>query len=149
MGNICRSPAAEGIFRQFVEGRGESHRIEIDSAGTIDYHTGKTADPRMLAAASDRGYTLISRARQVNRNDLNEFDLIVAMDRNNRTDIEMLSRLGTARLHLLSDFLDDDYPVDVPDPYYGGAQGFEYVLDMIEAACPGVLDELLNLPLDE
>ena len=144
MGNICRSPAAEGIFRKFVEERNLSDRIEIDSAGTIDYHRGKSADPRMMDAAHNRGYTLTSKARQIDRNDLNEFDLVVAMDRDNRTDIENLSKLGSARLQLLSDYLDEEYPVDVPDPYYGGAQGFETVLDMLEAACSAILDDLLS-----
>jgi len=144
MGNICRSPAAEGIFRKFVEERNLSDSIEIDSAGTIDYHQGKSADPRMIEAAEQRGYSLTSRARQINRNDLNEFDVIVAMDRDNRAGIELLSKLGSARIQLLSDYLSDDFPFDVPDPYYGGAQGFETVLDMLESACPTLLDDLLD-----
>lgn len=149
MGNICRSPTGEGLFRAHVDDQGLTDSIHIDSAGTISYHTGNAPDPRMTAAAARRGHHLEGQARQVRPDDFDRFDLIVAMDRENYSD---LMDLGQAReghlredhLRLLSSFLPAGSPVDVPDPYYGGAQGFETVLDMIEAACPAILDFLLT-----
>ena len=143
MGNICRSPAAEGVFRRYVERQGVGEDIYIDSAGTIDYHNGKPADPRMRAAASRRGYTLTSLSRQVADDDLEDFDLIVAMDRDNLWYLEDLAGGPQAHIRLLGSFLPgrQDEPgqaPEVPDPYYGGAQGFEDVLDMLERACPGI-----------
>ena len=143
MGNICRSPAAEGVFRHYVEQQGVAGNFHIDSAGTIDYHSGKPADPRMRAAASDRGYPLTSISRQVMFEDLDEFDLIVAMDRDNLWYLEELAGGPRPDIRLLGSFLPErqDEPgqvPEVPDPYYGGSQGFEDVLDMIEHACPGI-----------
>lgn len=143
MGNICRSPAAEGVFRHYVEQRGAMEDFYIDSAGTIDYHSGKPADPRMRAAASGRGYTLTSTSRQVIPEDLDEFDLIVAMDRDNLWYLEEFAGGPQARIRLLGSFLPEyrgepGQALGVPDPYYGGAQGFEDVLDMLERACPGI-----------
>jgi protein-tyrosine phosphatase len=142
LGNICRSPTGEGVFQHFVEQTGRAHDIKIDSAGTIDYHTGNPADSRMIQHASRRGYQLTSRSRKVNTNDLQEFDLVIAMDRNNHRDLLAIENQPSAELKLLSHFLDDQFPVDVPDPYYGGPAGFETVLDMIEAACPSILKHL-------
>lgn len=150
MGNICRSPTAEGVMRAFVAERGLDGHVEIDSAGTIGYHSGDAADPRMRSAAAERGYELHSRARKVTEEDFERFDLVVAMDRDNLSNLrELLTRTpdpGTrrARLRLLSDYLPDGSPLDVPDPYYGGNQGFERVLDLIEEAIPRLLDELLD-----
>ena len=143
MGNICRSPAAEGVFRHYVEQQGDTEDFYIDSAGTIDYHSGKPADPRMRAAASRRGYTLTSLSRQVMSEDLDRFDLIVAMDRDNLWYLEELAGGPQAHIRLLGSFLPErqDEPgqaPEVPDPYYGGSQGFEDVLDMLESACPGI-----------
>ena len=143
MGNICRSPAAEGVFRHYVEKQGASGDFHIDSAGTIDYHSGKPADPRMRAAASRRGYTLTSISRQVMFEDLEEFDLIVAMDRDNLAELRYLAGSARPKLRLLGSFLPErrgepGQAPEVPDPYYGGAQGFEEVLDMLERACPGI-----------
>ena len=143
MGNICRSPAAEGVFRHYVERQGAAGDIYIDSAGTIDYHNGKPADPRMRAAASDRGYALTSISRQVIPEDLDEFDLIVAMDRDNLWYLEDLAGGPQAHIRLLGSFLPErqgepGQVPEVPDPYYGGSQGFEDVLDMLERACPGI-----------
>lgn len=153
MGNICRSPAGEGVFRHIAEQRGLSDAVKIDSAGTIGYHTGNPADARMRAAAKRRGYDLTSRARQVTRQDLRTFDLIIAMDRANYDDLIELSGAGvdTSHIRMLGEFLPEcvgqsvgpDDAADVPDPYYGGADGFEEVLDMVESACPAILEELL------
>ena len=96
----------------------------------------------MIQHASRRGYQLTSRSRKVNTNDLQEFDLVIAMDRNNHRDLLAIENQPSAELKLLSHFLDDQFPVDVPDPYYGGPAGFETVLDMIEAACPSILKHL-------
>lgn len=146
MGNICRSPTAEGVLAQLISQRGLERDIFVDSAGTDAYHVGEQADARMRAAAQDRGYELTSIARQITRQDFDTFDLVVAMDRDNLRRLEGLADGHPPHLHLLSDFLadSDGESVDVPDPYYGGPQGFETVLDMIEAACPAILDSLLD-----
>lgn len=146
MGNICRSPAAEGVFRKHVEDRGLSGEVRIDSAGTIGYHTGEPADRRMRKAAARRGYTLDSTSRQFKPSDFTRFDLIVAMDRENRRDILSLDPEGrySRKVRLLCDFIDDIITRDVPDPYYGGDKGFEEVLDLIEKASEPILDALLN-----
>lgn len=144
LGNICRSPTGEGVMQHLVEERGIESEISIDSAGTIGYHTGHGADDRMQAAAQKRGYDLQSRSRKITPRDLETFDLVIAMDRENYQDIQQVHQSPTATVKLLSDWLGDEWPSDVPDPYYGGDEGFEYVLDMIEAACPLILDELMS-----
>ncbi len=144
MGNICRSPTGEGLLQQLVDEQGLSETVLVDSAGTIDYHVGKQADSRMRSAAENRGYNLTSRARQVTRTDLDHFDLVIAMDRENLADLTSLASAPQATIKLLSEYLDDEWPVDVPDPYYGGDEGFEYVLDMIKQACPAILAELIE-----
>lgn len=146
LGNICRSPAAEGVFQHLVNEAGFAGSIGVDSAGTLGYHTGKPADARMRQAAAGRGYELLSRARQVQQNDLDEFDLIVAMDRSNLAELQAMHSAPAGRLCLLSDFLPDRQPLDVPDPYYGGTEGFEKVLDLLELASPAILLEVLNMP---
>ncbi len=130
-------------MQHIVEQHGLSN-IQVDSAGTAGYHNGDRADSRMRAAAKRRGYELLSRARQVLRQDLDEFDLVIAMDQSNLRNLQNLNQAPRCQLKLLSDFLSDHWPVDVPDPYYGGADGFETVLDMIEAACPAILNELVS-----
>ena len=144
MGNICRSPTGEGVLLAMLAERGLESKLMVDSAGTIGYHAGNRADQRMRATAEKRGYDLQSRARQITRTDLETFDLVIAMDRDNLQDIRSLHASPAAAIKLLSDFLDDSWPQDVPDPYYGGARGFEYVLEMIEAACPSIIEELLE-----
>ncbi len=140
MGNICRSPTAEGIFRKVVEKAQLSERIEADSAGTLDYHRGHPPDPRAMQAASRRGVDLSElRARQVRKEDFERFDLIIAMDLENRRYLEDLAPAShLARLHLLLDFADASEG-EVPDPYYGGESGFETVLDLIEDGSEGLL----------
>lgn len=144
LGNICRSPTGEGVLQHLVDQRNLTDQLLIDSAGTIDYHTGKGADPRMRAAADLRGIELLSRSRQIKYSDLETFDLVIAMDRENLADIRTIHPTPTAAVRLLSSYLDHSWPQDVPDPYYGGSEGFEYVLDMIQEAAPRILDELFG-----
>lgn len=146
MGNICRSPTGEAVFRSLVENRGLAAEFLIDSAGTIGYHTGQRADPRMREAASARGYRLESRARQFDYDDFERFDLILAMDRTNYRDILSLDSQNQYenKVRLLCDFHHDSNLKDVPDPYYGGPQGFERVIDLVEVACEHLLDEMLD-----
>jgi protein-tyrosine phosphatase len=143
LGNICRSPTGEGVLQHLVEEEGLEDRIFVDSAGTIGYHEGNPADPRMSSAALKRGIELRSRSRKITPTDLETFDLVLAMDQSNLDDIRALHDSPSSKIALLSDYLDDEWPTDVPDPYYGGESGFEFVMDMIEAACPNVLEELL------
>jgi protein-tyrosine phosphatase len=142
LGNICRSPTGEGVFRSLLSQHPLTDNIIVDSAGTIGFHTGKSADARMQSAARARGYELLSKSRQITYADLETFDLIIAMDRDNFNDIKSVHPAPTAEIKLLSEFLGDDWPTDVPDPYRGSDEGFEYVLDMIESACPRILEYL-------
>src|SRR5262245_1206249 len=122
MGNICRSPAAEGILCKLIIDRGLQDQISVESAGISDYHVGSPADERMRAAAAARGFPLTSRARQVVVDDLRNFDLVIAMDRDNLAGLQLLDEAQQFRskIKLLSEFLADDAPHDVPDPYFGG-----------------------------
>lgn len=143
MGNICRSPTAEGVFRRLLAER-SSLQVEIDSAGTHDYHLDQPPDRRAMEAAMRRGVDLSSlRARQVQRGDFERFDLILAMDRGN---YQMLRELAPPvyhhRIRLFMEFAPDVGVEEVPDPYYGGAKGFEEVLDLLESASIGLLKEL-------
>ncbi len=140
MGNICRSPAAEGVFRAFGAARGFADRIAIDSAGTIAAHAGEPADPRMRRAAARRGYALTSIARAVTADDLAEFDVVVAMDEDNVADLARLARDAPVAVVRLGGFIPGAGAVAVPDPYYGGERGFDVVLDMIESACPDLFE---------
>lgn len=152
MGNICRSPSAEAIFKAKAEAAGLSASLHVDSAGTIGYHAGGPADPRMRAAGAARGYRLDSVSRRVRPEDFDRFDLIIAMDLENLAELRALEARhpGKARLHLMSDFSRQFSEKEVPDPYYGGSQGFERVLDILEDACEGLLEEIQkNQPLGE
>jgi protein-tyrosine phosphatase len=145
MGNICRSPTAEGVMRSLLREAGLEDRVEVDSAGTGGWHAGDPPDARAAEAARARGIALDGAARQVRPRDFEDFDLIVAMDRENVGDLLALApdEAGAAKVRLLREFDPaggDD--LDVPDPYYGGAHGFERVLDLVTAACRGLLDEL-------
>jgi protein-tyrosine phosphatase len=144
MGNICRSPTAEGVFREFVHRHAPELEIEIDSAGTHDYHVGEPPDPRALRAASRRGLDISGlRARQVDETDFEHFDLILAMDRLNYETLRDRSPPARrSRIRLLLEFADDAGRDEVPDPYYGGTQGFEEVLDLLEDAAAGLLAEV-------
>ena len=144
LGNICRSPTAEGVMRSLVADAGLGDRIEIDSAGTGGWHVGHPPDERATAAAASRGLTLDSRARRVGPADLDAYDYVVAMDRDNLAELEaMASGAGhREKLSLLREHDPDAVArgeLEVPDPYYGGGDGFEVVLDAVEAGCRGLL----------
>lgn len=143
LGNICRSPTAEGVFRQYVEQAGLSDKIIIDSAGTADWHTGKSPDPRTQVAAAQRGYDLSTlRGRQAQAEDFATFDLILAMDKSNLSNLQAIQPAdGKAELALFLPRFGIN-PDEVPDPYYGGEDGFELVLDMLEQASQVLLDEI-------
>jgi protein-tyrosine phosphatase len=144
MGNICRSPTAEGVFRDHVSRHAPDLAIEIDSAGTHDYHVGEPPDSRAQRAAARRGIDLSGlRARQVADVDFERFDLILAMDPLNH--VTLLDRSAPefhSRIRLLLEFAPGAGRPDVPDPYYGGASGFEEVLDLVEQASVGLLEEI-------
>jgi protein-tyrosine phosphatase len=144
LGNICRSPAAEGVFLHLIGGRGLEHAFVVDSAGTGDWHVGRPADPRMRSAAARRGIVLPSRARQITRDDLTRFDHVLTMDRQNLRAVRALARPGdaTARIAPLTGHCRRFRVEEVPDPYYGGEEGFDRVLDLLEDACAGLLETL-------
>lgn len=144
MGNICRSPTAEGVFRRLAQQHAPQLPLEIDSAGTHDYHVGEAPDSRAVAAAARRGIDLRSlRAREVSDEDFERFDLILAMDRLNYvTLLERAPESSHERIRLFMDFAAAAEVEDVPDPYYGGPLGFEQVLDLAEEAAAGLLDEV-------
>ena len=144
MGNICRSPAAEGAFRHCVEQAGLAEQILIDSAGTHNYHVGDPPDLRMQRAALKRGYDLSKlRGRQVAESDLIRFDYVLAMDNAN---LAILHRIAppntTTQVKLFLEYAHQHKHREVPDPYYGGADGFEQVLDMVEDAAQGLLQHI-------
>jgi protein-tyrosine phosphatase len=145
MGNICRSPTAEGVFRRLLQARAPDLNIEVDSAGTHDYHVGDPPDRRMIAAALRRGVDLSSlRARTVRASDFEYYDLILAMDEENLAELQRRATPAhRRRLRLVMDYAPAAVSRAVPDPYYGGAQGFEEVLDLLEEAAEGLLHELL------
>ncbi len=144
LGNICRSPTAEGVFHTLVEKRGLGGRVTVDSAGTGAWHIGSPPDRRAQAAARQRGIDLSGqRARQAKRGDFHRFDYILAMDADNHRNLAQMCPPGEEhRLHLFLDFAPELETRDVPDPYYGGDGGFEAVLDMIEAASEGLLADI-------
>jgi len=144
MGNICRSPAAECVFRKRAENRGLGTLVDVDSAGTIGYHAGDPPDARMAEAGRKRGYLISGTARQVTAKDLETFDLIIALDMANLKDLHRLDRDGRARnkIHLFMDFHPKPPYREVPDPYYGGHEGFHKVLDLVESASDGLLEML-------
>ena len=144
MGNICRSPSAEGVFRKLVEEQGLANDIGIDSAGTIGYHVGESPDARAQAAALERGIDLSTlRARQFTPEDFIVFDYIIAMDEDNlRNILELDPGDGKAEVSLFLQFADQFDEREVPDPYYGGSNGFQRVLDMIEDASHGLLKHI-------
>ncbi len=141
MGNICRSPTAQGVLEKLLEEAGLTGVIEVDSAGTYAYHSGKPSDPRAIAAAAKRGYDLIRhRARRLSASDFEKFDYILAMDYENLHDIQEIAPPGTeGKLGLCMEFARTPGQPEVPDPYYGGGGGFERVLDLVEDAARGLL----------
>jgi len=143
MGNICRSPTAEGVFRHKVEQISLHNHISIDSAGTHAYHVGNPPDARAQDAALKRDIDLSSqRARRVNADDFSTFDYVIAMDDSNKRDLLSICPTGLEdRIHLLLDFAECD-EAEVPDPYYGQGRGFEIVLNLVEEAAEGLLKEI-------
>lgn len=147
MGNICRSPAAEGIAQSVITEKELNDLIEIDSAGTIDYHEGEPPDPRMITHASKRGYKLNSLARQFNpEKDFDYFDYILTMDDENYSDISSLDKENKYKnkVFKITSFARNKKVEEVPDPYYNGSKGFELVLDILEDSITVLLDKVEN-----
>jgi protein-tyrosine phosphatase len=146
MGNICRSPAAEIVFRKMVGDAGMADRFEIDSAGTIGLHKGKSPDARMAAHLAKNGYKAEGRSRQLTAGDLREFDLILTMDEENFADSLALDPTGEFhhKVKPFVDFLTGHDEPRIPDPYYGGDEGFAHVIELLEDGCAGLLDHLSN-----
>ena len=144
LGNICRSVTAEEIFRTFVKRAGREKEFFIDSAGLIDYHEGELADSRMRQHASQHGYRLTHRSRPVCREDFKKFDLIVAMDKNNVKGLLNIAPNSEdeQKIVMMADYLREHDHTFVPDPYYGEAEDFELVIDLLEDACQGLLEQL-------
>lgn len=144
LGNICRSAAAEGVMRHLAQEAGRVAEFEIDSAGIIAYHRGELPDPRMQAHAALRGYRLTHRSRPIRTDDFLHFDLIIGMDDRNVEDLleRAPSPEAMRRVHRMTEWCTAHDTDHVPDPYYGGAAGFEYVLDLLEDACAGLLNTL-------
>lgn len=145
MGNICRSPAAEGIAKKIIEEKGLKGTVEIDSAGTLDYHTGELPDQRMIRHASKRGYILDSVTRQFNPyTDFEKFDYIITMDNDNYSAITSLDRKNKYEDKVLKivNFSKKIKVNEVPDPYYSGSQGFEFVLDILEDSVEEVINKV-------
>ncbi|MDH6358437.1 low molecular weight protein-tyrosine-phosphatase [Parabacteroides sp. PF5-9] len=144
LGNICRSPSAEAVMKKVVKEAGLEDRFEIDSAGTAAYHEGEMADQRMRTHASRRGYQLESISRPVRMDDFDHFDLIIGMDDQNITNLKRLAPdlESQQKIHQMTEFSKVKTIDHVPDPYYGGASGFENVLDILEDACDGLLEQI-------
>jgi protein-tyrosine phosphatase len=144
-GNICRSPSAEAVFKGLVQKAGIEKGFEIDSAGTIAAHSGERADARMRQHALRRGYSLDSISRKVKPDfDFEHFDYIIAMDDKNYHDLVLMAKNDeqVRKISKMTDYSDKYNYNEVPDPYYGGAQGFELVLDLLEDACKGLLKQI-------
>ncbi len=144
LGNICRSPSAENIMQHLIAEAGLSDRILCDSAGTSSYHVGSSPDRRMRAAASQRGITLQGSARQFTTEDFAAFDLILAMDEDNYRNILAMDRHDRYgdKVRLMCDYATQHRDREVPDPYYGGPDGFNYVIDLLMDACQGLLTQI-------
>lgn len=147
LGNICRSPLAEGVFRHLVRDAGLEAHFDIDSAGTSGYHDGEPPDRRSAAVARRRGITLEGQSRKIGAADFARFDYIVVMDADNLTEVERLAERAPegAELRMLREFDPEaEGDLDVPDPYFGGEQGFEEVHDIVERACRGLLEHIVD-----
>ena len=146
LGNICRSPSAENIMNHLIKEAGWEDKITCDSAGTSGYHIGASPDRRMSSAAKKRGLKLEGKARKLTPSDLQRFDLILAMDRENYQDILYLDREGKYedKVRLICDFANHKTDKEIPDPYYGGQDGFNYVMDLLFDACGGLLDYIIS-----
>lgn len=147
LGNICRSPAAEGIFKHLVNQAGLDAKFEIDSAGTGDWHVGEKADARMRESAKNRGYNLTSLARQITKGDLSKFDLILTMDNSNFRNVQNLDPSGKYRdkIQKMTSYCKIHSIEEVPDPYTGPQDGFDRVIDILEDACTELLGKLKTM----
>ncbi|MBH55412.1 MAG: protein tyrosine phosphatase [Opitutaceae bacterium] len=145
-GNICRSPAAECVLHKMLGDQGLTAEISCDSAGTISAHAGQPPDGRMCQHASMRSIPIRGQSRMISPEDGHKFDLILAMDRSNFSDLEALGIAGNgkAELKLFGEYIDSENPPDIPDPYYGGHQGFETVLDMVEDGCARLIEHVIS-----
>ena len=148
LGNICRSPAAEGIFNKKIKDRHLENLFFVDSAGTGGWHVGNLADPRMRETASSRGIELKSRSRQLNENDLYEFDHILVMDKDNLHAVKSLIKDDlnpiNSKIKLILSYSKESQIDEVPDPYYGGQNGFDNVINLLDKAIDGLIDYLTN-----
>ena len=148
LGNICRSPAAEGIFKQKIKDRDLENLFVVDSAGTGGWHVGNLADRRMCEAALSRGIELTSRSRKIDHNDLYEFDHILVMDKDNLNAVKSLIKDNTypinSKIKLILSYSKKSQSDEVPDPYYGGQNGFENVLDLLDDAIDELIDSLID-----
>lgn len=146
LGNICRSPAAEGILKKMIEGQGLVDKVVVDSAGTSGYHDGDLPDHRMRKHGARRGYKFDSISRKFMANDFDRFDMIIAMDDSNYHNIMRLSPdlESEKKVYRMVDFSQKYMHDHIPDPYYSGADGFELVLDLLEDACEGLLKEITS-----
>ena len=145
LGNICRSPLAEGIFKHLVDEAGLANIIDVDSAGTSGWHIGERPDPRSIDVGLEHGIVLNSFGRKAINHDFAEFDYIIAMDRNNYLDMKAMPgsrKNGAAKLFLMRDFDDLGHGQDVPDPYYGGEDGFTHVFELLDRSCRNLLQEI-------
>jgi len=146
LGNICRSPAAEGVFLNLLSSKQLTEYYDVDSAGTGGWHVGSQADSRMRYAAQKRGINILSISRQIKQEDLYDYDLILAMDNDNLKEIKNLAKGLNIKLDekikLILSYSPDTSLLEVPDPYYGGEKGFEKVLDLLEDACNGLLEDI-------
>ena len=145
LGNICRSPTAEGVFQSFVNKEGLREIIEIDSAGTSGCHVGEQADSRMREHANARGYNLTSLSRKFDAHkDFDYYDKIIVMDASNKSDVleQDLQDKYSSKVEMMTDYCQEHTEQKVPDPYYGGGTGFEKVIDIVEDACGGLLEEV-------
>ncbi|MDR2910943.1 MAG: low molecular weight phosphotyrosine protein phosphatase [Bacteroidales bacterium] len=146
-GNICRSPAAEAVYKKMVEFKGLENYFEIDSAGTGGWHVGEMADGRMQIHAKKRGYNLDSISRKINPYaDFDNFDLIIGMDNYNIRELKSIARKDSylAKIYKMTDFATECNYSEVPDPYYDGGEGFELVLDLLENSCKGLLENIVK-----
>ncbi|MCB0495360.1 MAG: low molecular weight phosphotyrosine protein phosphatase [Cyclobacteriaceae bacterium] len=142
LGNICRSPLAEALFRKHVEANGLQDQFMCDSCGTADYHIGSAPDQRSVANARENGLDYSHRGRQLSEHDFKEFDYIVAMDESNLANIQRRNEIGHANIFKMRDFDSDAKGADVPDPYFGGISGFQDVFDILDRSTLNLLEEL-------
>ncbi|MBK7103764.1 MAG: low molecular weight phosphotyrosine protein phosphatase [Ignavibacteriae bacterium] len=146
MGNICRSPSGEAVMNKFVKKAGLENEIQCDSAGTIAYHEGEQADARMKRHAIKRGYRITSIARKFRNIDFENFDYIIAMDKDNFRNLLSLDteKKFAKKIFMMTNFSSENKYNEVPDPYYSGPEGFELVLDILEDSCYGLLNKIIS-----